>query len=835
MSRIGTLRWAWLMAFSVAAPAVAAPVDYQRDVWPLLKAKCVSCHGPLRQKAGLRLDAGRLIHQGGKDGPVISTMPGKSAQSELLARVQSADLDKRMPPTGAPLAADQVVLLREWIEQGAQFPKDEIVGATPQEHWSFQTVKRPAVPQVIDTRWPLNDIDRFVLARLEAKGWRPNPQAEPRVLARRAHLDLIGLPPAPAEAQAFADAPGGEAFSKMVARLLANPAHGERYARHWLDVVRYADSNGYERDGAKPEVWRYRDYVIRALNSDKPFDRFVREQIAGDELADANADSVTATGLHRLGPWDDEPADFAVDRYDQLDDISNTVGQAFWGLTIGCARCHDHKFDPLSHRDYYSLVAVFNPLQRPQSGRSELARPAAPPVLAAQIAARDQQAAREQAAMTALRAEFQKTFLAGGASKLPAAVTSAFAVEEKQRSAEQKKLVQENQSKLDAELAIAAPVELKSKLAAHELVIVRLRQQTPDVPLGYFMVENGPRAPDTRILLRGNPGTPGEVVGPAVPVILARTPPTFLAPDTHTTRRRLSLAQWMTERENPLLARVIVNRVWQWHFGEGLVRTPNDFGLIGERPTHPELLDFLAHWFVHDAKWSLKALHQFICTSRTYQMSSARNETYAAVDPENRLLWRQSSRRLEVEAIRDSMLHVSGRLDARLYGPPMYPFIPAEALANHADKTSIWPAYDEAAASRRTVYAFIKRSLLVPMIEVFDLCDTTRSAPRRAVTTVPTQALTLYNGELVRRQAQHFADRLLREAGTDDRRQIERAWLLALARPPREAEVQAAVAFLAQERAQAVAAKATEADARRQALAQLCRVMFNLNEFVYTE
>ncbi len=764
-------------------------MDYARDVRPLLKAKCVSCHGPLRQKAGLRLDAGKLIHQGGKDAAVIA--PGRAAQSEMLARVQSKDPERLMPPSGAALSEDQVALLRRWIDEGAAFPADERIAATPQQHWAFQPVRSPAVPEVKDKAWPLNDIDRFVLARLEAAGLRPNPPAEARVLARRAYLDLMGLPPTAAEAQALAGATQAGAFAALVERLLASPSYGERFERHWLDVLSYADSNGYERDGAKPEVWRYRDYVIRAFNSDKPFDRFLMEQIAGDDLPDADADTVIATGMHRLGPWDDEPADFAVDRFDQLDDIVNTVGQAFLGLTLGCARCHDHKFDPLLQREYYSMVAIFDPLKRPQEGRADLARYALPAAQSGRLRALEQR---------------DKT-LAAGQSAL---------------------------QKLDARLKLApADAVLMAERAAQAAELARLERELPSPPRGYFHYEPSPPAPSvTRVLLRGNPATPGDAVEPAVPAILARAPVSFLAPDAHTTRRRLSLARWMVSADNPLVARVIVNRVWQWHFGEGLVRTPNDFGLVGEAPTHPELLDHLADWFVREGRWSLKKLHAYLCASRTYQMSSAPNPTNAAADAANRLCWRQTPRRLEVEAIRDSMLLVSGRLDARLYGPAMYPFIPPEALAHHADKASIWPAYDEAGASRRTVYAFVKRSLVVPMLEVFDLCDTTRSAPRRAVTTVPTQALTLYNGELTRRQSLHFADRLLREAGAGDGARIRHAWLLALAREPLASEAAAAGAFLEAERHRAPGAPA-ERD--RAALAQLCRVLFNLNEFVYRE
>ncbi|WP_197489229.1 PSD1 and planctomycete cytochrome C domain-containing protein [Planctomyces sp. SH-PL14] len=727
--------------------AAADPVDYLRDIKPLLRSRCVTCHGAITQEAGLRVDAAKLILKGSDEGPVA--LAGKSRESSLIARISSTDPDERMPPKGAPLTPAEIATLAAWIDSGAPAPADEPMTPSPREHWSFQPLRPVPVPAVRDASWSRNPIDRFVLSKLESRGWTPNPDAPPAALMRRAYLDLHGLPPTPAEQKEFLATADTDAYDRLVTTLLSQPAFGERYARHWLDVVRYADSNGYERDAAKPDVWRYRDYVIRAMNEDLPFDRFLLEQVAGDELADADFDSIVATGFHRLGPWDDEPADPTADRFDQLDDIVNTTSQSFLALTMGCARCHDHKFDPLTQRDYYSLVSIFNPLARPQNGRTELTLPA----------------------------------------MLPGA--------RRQLTDDQKKAA----------------------------------------PQGYFFEEKG-TPPKTHILLRGSPGNPGDEVAPAMPAILLARSVDFLSPGEHSSRRRLTLAEWLVERENPLTARVIVNRVWQWHFGEGLVRTSNDFGLNGERPTHPELLDYLAGWFVHEADWSLKKLHHLIMTSRTYQQSRAVRTEYEAADPENRLLWRRSLQRLEVEPIRDSILAVSGQLDRTLFGQPMYPLIPREALESHADKTSIWPAYNERAAARRTVYAFTKRSLLVPLLEVLDLCDTTRSSPRRNVTTVPTQALTLFNSDFVLQQARHLADRLQAEAGDDLDRQIDLAWQLALARAPRDEERQAMRAFVADEiqtlRAER-GATATEAEVRQAARVQLCRVLFNLNEFVYPE
>ncbi|MFI5458238.1 MAG: DUF1549 and DUF1553 domain-containing protein [Isosphaerales bacterium] len=632
---------------------------------------------------------------------------------------------------------------------------DAVIKAEDREHWAFQPVKRPAVPPVKHTAWVRNPIDRFVLAKLEEKGLPPAPPAEPQALVRRLFLDVTGLPPTLEEREAFQNevARSPHAIERLVEDLLARPAYGERWARHWLDLVRYAESNGYERDAAKPFAWRYRDYVIRAFNADKPFDRFVLEQLAGDELpeGEVTAETLVATGYYRLGPWDDEPADPKQDRYDQLDDIVNTTSEVFLGLTIGCARCHNHKFEPLTMHDYYRMVAIFEPLRRPVNGRTELTLP------------------------------------------------------------------------------IGTPAEIA---AARELKL----------PQGYYLSEPYSRPPVSRLLLRGQAASPGPEVGPGFPAVLVKSQPAFPAPTpaAKTSRRRLTLARWLTSPDNSLAARAIVNRVWQYHFGAGLVRTPSDFGTMGEPPTHPELLDWLACWFVEHG-WSIKDLHRLILSSSTYRLSTRTNPRLAALDPENQLLSRMPYRRLEVEVIRDAMLAASGELDRTLYGPSMYPFIPKAALAGHSDPNTIWKPFDEAAARRRTIYAFVKRSLIVPMLDVLDFCDTTRSAARRSVTSVPTQALTLLNGDFVNRQAQYLADRLERDAGPDPAAQVERGYLLTVCRMPRPAEVAAMLGFLAQEskgrliEAARTRSPHTEAEARHQALVQLCRAIFNMNEFVYPD
>jgi hypothetical protein len=658
---------------------------------------------------------------------------------------------------------------------------DAKITAEDRAHWAFQAVRRPNVPRVEDRPWCRNPIDRFVLATLEGKGWRPNSWPSPLALLRRLHLDLTGLPPTIHEQDAFLCNPSPEALDRVVDDLLARPAYGERWARHWLDVARFADSNGFERDATKPHAWRYRDWVIRSLNEDKPYDRFLIEQLAGDELPDAGTDTLIATGFLRLGPWDDEPADPAQDRFDQLDDVVSTTSEVFLGLTLGCARCHDHKFEPLTSLDYTRMVAVFAPLRRPRDGRKELDLPAGAPAQVESVAERDREIGALRVAIDALRA---RVALGDG--------------------------------------------DASDEIRRREDEIRSLRERTPDLPRGYFFSESSPDTLQTHLLARGQASRPGPVVAPGVPAVLVANQPGFPDRGPATSRRRLTLARWLARPDHPLTARVIVNRVWQFHFGEGLVRTPSEFGTAGDPPTHPELLDWLADWFTHEGGWSLKNLHRLILGSNAARMAKTRRDEYAADDPEGRLLWRMPYRRLEVEAIRDSILWASGQLNPAMYGPSMFPPVPKAALEGSSDPETIWKTSDEREASRRTIYAFVKRSMIVPMIEVLDFCDTTRSAPRRLVTSTAPQALALFNGEFVDRQSHHFADRLIREAGNDPGAQVRLAYRVALGRPAKPDEVATMTAFLDREAGSAP-------DARREALARLARVIFNLNEFAYPD
>jgi mono/diheme cytochrome c family protein len=705
--------------FARAADTDVGP-DFLRDVRPIFKAHCFRCHGSGSSEGELRLDRKPLAMKGGETGRAIE--PGQAAASLLVRLIEGRGPgDARMPPDGEGrgLRQKEIRLIRDWINRGAAWPDGIDDQADRLSLWSLRPIRSPPIPRVHDATWVQNPIDSFVLAQLEARQLVASARARPGHLIRRATLDLLGLPPTPSQVDRFTRDPSAGAFERVVDRLLANPHYGERWGRHWLDLVRYADTNGYEVDGVKPLAWKYRDWVIGALNADQPYDRFVIEQLAGDEIASASTSSVLATGFHRVGPWDAErgasvqKSEVIEELYNELDDMVSTTSQVFLGLTIGCARCHDHKFDPLTARDYYSMVAVFRGLTREHKGRTELARAALPP---GQLADKD----------------------------------------------------------------------LKAQ------------------PQGYFFFEPSPIPPVTHLLDRGNPNQPGIEVTAAVPAALVDKQPAFDDPDKFTSRRRISLARWIMSDDNPLTRRVIVNRVWQYHFGNGLVRTANDFGVRGNLPTHPELLDWLAEWFRVDAGYSLKKLHRLIMTSRTYASSKRPVAASARRDVDNLFLSHFPVRRLEVEAIRDSMLAVSGRLNDRLYGAPMYPFIPADALRSGYNPSGVWQPFNETDANRRTIYAFLKRTLMIPFLETLDFCDTSRSAERREVTTVAPQALELFNGEFVNRQSRHFADRVIAEAGTAPASQLEHAFRLALGRSPRASERTSLLRFLSTETRQLV-------------------------------
>ena len=592
-------------------------------------------------------------------------------------------------------------------------------------------------PAVTNAAWARNDVDRFILAALEAKGLRPSPEASRQTLIRRVTFDLIGLPPTPEEVESFVRDTSPQAWERVVDRLLASPHYGERWGRHWLDLARYADSSGFHNDLDRPHAWRYRDYVIRSFNEDKPYARFIAEQLAGDEVPGADEETLVATGFCRNGPSNDDNMGNNKEQYrlDELDDVIATTSTVFLGLTVGCARCHDHKHDPITSADYYSLLAVFN-----------------------------------------------------GTVKR------------------------------------GVPKESDEKDKAKEVVKLQA------------LIETKAKVPPTYLLRRGSLQNKGPEVPPAAPLVLVSNPLRFPEPETDakSSGRRRTLAEWIAAPENPLTWRVLANRIWQHHFGRGLVATPSNFGFNGARPTHPELLDYLAARLASDGgRW--KPLHKLLLMSATYRQASQPNELGQRIDPENAFLWRASRQRLEAEALRDSILAVSGKLNPQLGGPGIKPRIRADLLT--ASQRNKWPVLtsEGPAQWRRSVYIYAKRQLLMPMMELFDAPTTTDSCAERMQSVVPTQALVLMNDEFVEDHAGFLALRAVAEAEEHLSRVIERMQSLALAKPAGPERLKQAVAFV--EAREAVYAKVPSPTnlPRQRALTDLAHVMFNSSEFIYIE
>lgn len=697
------------------APAQAALQQFEKEIAPLLADRCLSCHDGPRPKGGLNLATRQNALKGGKNGPAL--VPGKPGESLMWEHVD----DGTMPPK-KPLSAGEKTKIQQWIAAGAAWsdgPIDPLRYTTDNragyDWWSLKPVKQPRIPLVRNSGWPLNGIDIFVLAGLEAKSLTPAPAAERRTLVRRLYFDLLGLPPTPAEVEAFVQDPAADAYERLVDRLLASPHYGERWGRHWLDVVRFGESHGFEHDEIRRNAWPYRDWVVKAFNDDMPFDEFARLQIAGDVLRPNDPQALTATGFLVAGPYDSvgqgqqSAAMKAVVRGDELEDLVATLGQSFLGLTIHCARCHDHKFDPVRQTEYYRLSAALGGVrhgQRPMPGSDP-----------------------------------------------------------------------------------------KTKQTLYAVT---------------------PRPPGiAHVLLRGDPNLKDAVVTPGALAALPGLQADFgLAADAADGPRRIKLADWITDPANPLFARVIVNRLWHHHFGVGLVDTPSDFGFSGGRPSHPELLDWLAAELPRHG-WRLKAMHRLIVTSATYRQSGRINAEASKIDGGNRLLWRKSPIRLEAEALRDAMLVVAGQFNPTMGGPGYQDFKLNVRGATH-EYTPF--DFDSPEVYRRSIYRTLARSGRSRLLDTFDCPDPSVAAPNRAVTTTPLQALTLLNNSFVLRMAERFAQRLQREAGADVGEQIVLAYRLAYGRPPSAVEV-------------ATARRAVEAHG----LPVLCRALFNSNEFLYVD
>ncbi len=969
-------------------PAVAERVDYARDIAPLFKTACLSCHGPAKQKGGLRLDSKKSALESG------SLVPGKSAQSTLIHLVAGLDSERRMPPKGSVLTPKQIGILRAWIDQGAPWP-DEVRTVT--KHWSYQPLVKSALPKVKQTDWVRTPIDAFILARLEAQQMHPSAPAEKRVLLRRLYFDLLGLPPTPEDLEAFLKDSSPDAYEKVVDRLLASPRYGERWARHWMDLVHYAETHGNDQDAPRDNAWHYRDYLIRSFNDDKPYARFVEEQVAGDILWPEDPQALIATGFLAAGPWDEssqkdingDTIDKKIAQYLDRDDMVTTTMATFVSTTIHCARCHDHKFDPISMAEYYGLQAVFAGIDRanrpfdpdPKIARArhallarkaELEKPG--PARTTSLLSRESQAAvaawekalprvkpwtvlepgsvhvsagttttrlpdgsilfggkrpekdtytlvarTDHRGITGLRLEVMADAhlphqgpgrqdngnlhlsevrllaapLQGGTARpvviqravadydqpgwtirmaldgnpqtawgiypqvgkthtavlefkepisfaggttltlhldqlhggghligrlriavttappplrqdpIPDAVAAILSLPAEQRSGAQRAELALHvlKKKIESELAQLPPQQMVYAAASDF------------TPLNNFTPARGCRP--VHVLKRGDINKPGELASPGALSCVVGLDGSFkLSAPNQEGARRAALARWLTDPRNVLTWRSIVNRVWHYHFGKGIVATPSDFGKMGGAPTHPELLDWLANWFLANGG-SLKKLHRLIVTSNVYRQASLHNPEYARVDADNRLLWRMNRSRLDAESIRDAVLQISGKLDLTMGGPSVKQFLqsPGIHVTPKVEYNKI--DVDHPSMYRRSVYRFIFRTLPDPLMETLDCADASQLTPVRHSSVTALHALAMLNDRFLVRQSEHFATRLTR-LSKDPREQIRVAYLLALGRPPRPQEIEVLTAHAA-----------------RHGLASVCRLLINTNEFMF--
>jgi hypothetical protein len=804
---------------------------FEQKVRPLLAENCYACHGTRKQKGGLRLDSREAILKGGESGPAV--VPGKPAESRLVEAINYDGLE--MPPTGK-LAPEKVAVLARWVSLGAPWPAHDrtaahattAAGMNPARSsaldgpplWSLQPLRRPVVPDLTAKErarwsgWSTNPIDRFVLRGLLDHGLTPAPEADKTTLIRRLAFDLTGLPPSPEEVDAFLADDRTDAYERLVDRLLDSPRYGQRWARHWLDLVRYAESDGYRQDAYRPAAWRYRDYVVRAFNSDKPYDRFLTEQLAGDELDPEDPELKVATGYLRLGTYEFNQRDVYGQWAAILSDITDVTGEVFLGLGIGCARCHDHKFDPILQKDYYRLQAFFSPIL-----------PRDDVTLASSKQGKDYQSRRaewEKAAadvlrrLEALARPYRDKGTASAIAKFPDEIKAILARPEADRTPLERQIgaLAYRQVTFEHE---QVPNVLKgadkARWAMLQKELERFDALKPAEPGPVLAATDvGPVAPPT--IIPGERST--DPIDPGFLSILDPAPARIERPAAapRSTGRRLALARWLSRPDNPLSTRVIVNRIWQYHFGRGLVGTSGDFGRLGETPSHPDLLDWLAREFVARG-WRWKPIHRLILTSAAYRQASRRPrlEVAAAVriDPEDRLLWKQVVHRLDAEEIRDSMLAVSGELDPSIGGPSA-----------------------EAARSRRTIETRLLRNTHDPLLDAFDAPDGTSTTSCRDITTTSTQALLLINGGWSLARARALAERIdhIAPHSADEADRILVAYRLVLGRRPEPEEVVEALAFLDD---QARLTHRTGPSAEHAALVDFCHILLNSSEFLYLD
>jgi hypothetical protein len=843
--------WPWLAILPTTAvdlsqltPPSGRLVDFSKDVQPIFESHCYRCHGTEKQKSGFRLDRKSDALRGGEQG--VDIIPGNSIRSPLIHYVAGLVDDMRMPPPPSgvkSLSPDEVALLRAWIDQGAKWPAPlaSEASASKADFWSFKTPGRPTVPQPLDTSWARNQVDLFILARLEKEGLSPAPETDKATLLRRVAFDLTGLPPTPEQMNQFVTDSSDDAYERVVERLLSSPRYGERWARYWLDTVHYGETHGYDKDKPRPNAWPYRDYVVRSFNEDKSYSRFVEEQLAGDVLFPDDPEGVVALGFLAAGPWDfvghielpESKKDGLITRYNDRDDMVMTTMSTFQSLTVHCARCHDHKFDPISQEDYYSLQATFAGVDRADrwfdsdpiifQKRKQLLQEQKP------------LQARQRALKKRITGTSPETFrlidhrleeLKKAVEALPKPSTkddkdtsekrTAFETEQSQLSNERQRLV---------DLLVDADTrhdlaQVESELSGIEQEIAALPPAQHVFAAAHEFEATGSFKPATQprtvfVLRRGEVNQPLHVAVPGALSCLPGLESRFaLARPDDEGGRRAALAKWITHPQNLLTRRSIVNRVWQDHFGRGIVDTPNDFGHMGSAPTHPKLLDWLAYWF-QDHGESLKELHRLLVTSATYRQSSVGNPEFSRIDADNRYLWRMNRSRLDAEALHDAMLMISGRLDLTMSGPSVQQFYFKDDHSPVYDYSRFDP--DTPQGQRRSLYRFIVRSVPDPFMEALDCPDASLLTPKRTVTVTALQALSVLNDPFVLLQAERLAQRLSQSC-REPKNQIDQAYQLALGRLPQTAEASKLLAY-----------------AKAYGMTSLCRILLNSSEFMFVD
>jgi hypothetical protein len=880
------------LLLSALLPCSASTPLFEKDVRPILKAHCFDCHGEAGvRKGGLDLRLRRLIAAGGDEGPAI--VPGHPEQSLLLRLIENGDMPKR----DRKLLPEQVEIIREWIASGAATAQSEpedpgdSAGITAEERafWSFQPIRSPEIPKTGPEDRVRTPVDAFLAAELAKRGLTFSEDADRITLLRRASFDLTGLPPSPEEVDAFLEDPSPLAYEQAIQRLLDSPHYGERWGRHWLDIAGYADSDGYsDADPPRAYAYKYRDYVIGSFNADKPLDRFIIEQLAGDELARATRENaqaalsaphtlewLIATGFLRMaadGSATPAVPDPEAVRNQVVADTIRIVSTSLLGLSVGCAQCHDHRYDPILQTDYYRIRAVLDPAldlknwltpeQRLISLYTDQDRAVATQLEAEARKLEEEKNARQKELIEAALTKHLEKF----EPELRAKLREARDTPADSRTEEQKKLLADNPSvNITPGVLYQYDPKAAEELKAMDARIAEVRGRKPPEDFISALTEPADHLPVTRLFHRGDPRQPKEVVRPGALSVLAPEGQTIEFPGKNpslsTSGRRLEFARWLTSRNNPLVARVLVNRVWLHHFGRGLVGTPSDFGAMGERPSHPELLDWLASEFM-ERGWRLSWLHKVIMTSTAYMQSSQGNPRCAEVDPDNRLYWRKSIQRLDAEAIRDSILSVSGALNKKMYGPPVpvRPDVHGQIVVG-VDKTTgdnKMPVDVSLNGEefRRSVYIQARRSRPLAILNVFDAPVMEVNCEIRQTSTSPTQSLMLMNSPFILDQAERFARRVHREAGDDPASQVTRAWRLAFSRTPTEKELRDSLDFLDWHISRAKAsdgnkdseestgkpgdseekpASSTQPAPEVQALGSLCQALLSANELLYVD